>query len=135
MFCDTGIPRTFYGGKLCSVDYQTFLLSILKKLVPVKQAGSNKRLILQNSAKSRLKIDYHWHSGIFLLCSCTSMHKWRDINCANRGIVFYLLQLCCCYILRAPYFSSSYQRYTYRVLQTIQMKLKLLCRAGRFGQC
>ena len=25
--------------------------------------------------------------------------------------------------------------YIYRVLQTIQMKLILLCRAGRFGQC
>ena len=44
---------------------------------------------------------------------------------------------------RVPHFRSSFQRYTYRVLQTIQMKLILLCvwaepavlgRAGRYWQ-
>ena len=27
MFCDTGIPRTFYGGKICSVVCTTLLRS------------------------------------------------------------------------------------------------------------
>ena len=74
MFCDTGIPRTFYGGKICSVGIHIFLIFyhgfVFKKYAfHTPNNNQNQKVDAKELGIQRIQCEYCFNLG---------WEAWRD---------------------------------------------------------
>ena len=111
------------------------------QLIRINNSPAPQNTKLQRAASAKKKKFYQPHDDkieelndtlALSMCNASDLSIFSDDN-SRDDIILDESNM----VIWVVKFSSGGQRYAYRVLQTIQMKLILLClgRAGSFGQC